>query len=267
MSDSLRPHGLQHARAPCPSPTPGVYSNSCPLSQWCHPAISSSVGHFFCLQSFPASGSFPVSQFFTSGGQSIGVSASASVLPMNIQDWFPLGASVHHLLNVATQEYLPTELQCGSSSRCPAHRKCWVSISSAPWLQDVTEPALVDMGGCWQAPVSPTQHGSGSPQILSIPTLQYAGRIWGSYPCRAGESRKKDSTSPFVFKVSRKWEVSRDVLREKPEPEMEVDWQGTNKGKPRQHIIKQSHCFTNKGLSSQSYDFSSSHVWMWELDY
>ena len=83
VSDSLRPHGLQHARPPCPSPTPRVYSSSCLLSQWCHPAISSSVIPFSsCLQSFPAPGSFPVSQFFTSGGQSIGVSASTSVLPM-----------------------------------------------------------------------------------------------------------------------------------------------------------------------------------------
>ena len=89
VSDSLWPHGLQHARLPCPSPTPIVYSNSCPLSRWCHPTISSSVVPFSHLQSFPASGSFPMSQFFTSGGQSIG--ASASVLPMNIQNWFPLG--------------------------------------------------------------------------------------------------------------------------------------------------------------------------------
>ena len=91
VSGSLRPHGLQQARPPCLSPTPRVYSNSCPLSWWCHPTISSSVVPFSCLQSFPASGSFPVSQFFTSGGQSIGVSASASVLPMNTQNWFPLG--------------------------------------------------------------------------------------------------------------------------------------------------------------------------------
>ena len=90
MSNSVQPHGLQHTRPPCPSPTPRVYSNSCPLSQWCHPAISSSVIPFSHLQSFPASGSFQMSQFFTSGGQSIGVSASTSVLPMNIQDWFPL---------------------------------------------------------------------------------------------------------------------------------------------------------------------------------
>ena len=90
MSDSLRPHGLQHARPPCPSPTPGVYSDLCPLSQWCHPSISTFVISFSsCSQSLPASGSFPMSQFFTSGGQNIGVSASASVLPMNIQGWFP----------------------------------------------------------------------------------------------------------------------------------------------------------------------------------
>ena len=92
LSDSLRPHGLQHARPLCPSPTPRVYSNSCPLSRWCHPTISSSVVPFSTrFQSFPASGSFQMSQFFTSGGQSIGVSASTSVLPMNIQDWSPLG--------------------------------------------------------------------------------------------------------------------------------------------------------------------------------
>ena len=95
MSNSLRPHGLQHTRLPCPSPTPEAYSNSCPLSQWCHPTISSSVIPFSSrLQSFPASGSFLVSQFFTSGGQIIRVSASASVLPINIQDSFPLGWTV-----------------------------------------------------------------------------------------------------------------------------------------------------------------------------
>ena len=86
------PHRLQHAKPPWPSPGPGVYSNSCPSRRWCHPTILPSVVPFSsCLQSFPASGSFPMSQLFTWGGQSIGVSASASVLPMNIQDWFPLG--------------------------------------------------------------------------------------------------------------------------------------------------------------------------------
>ena len=92
MFDSLGPYGLQHSRLPCPSPTPRAYSNSCPWSRWCHPTISFSVIPFSsCLQSFPGSVSFPMSQFFASGGQSSGVSPSASVLPMNIQDWFPLG--------------------------------------------------------------------------------------------------------------------------------------------------------------------------------
>ena len=92
MSDSLWPNGLQHARPPCPSPIPSVYSRSCPLNQWCHPTISSSVIPFSShLQSFPTSGYFQMSQLFTSGGQSIGVSSSASFLPMTVQDWFPLG--------------------------------------------------------------------------------------------------------------------------------------------------------------------------------
>ena len=92
VSNSLQPHGLQHARPPCLSPTPGVYSNSCPLSLWCHPTILSTVFPFSsCLQSFPASRSFPMSQFLTSSGRSIGVSASASILPVNIQDGFPFG--------------------------------------------------------------------------------------------------------------------------------------------------------------------------------
>ena len=92
VSDSLWPHGPQHSRLSCPSPTPGAYSNSCLSIWWCNPAISSSVVPFSsCLQAYPASGSFPISQLLTSGGQSIGVSASASIVPMNIQDWFPLG--------------------------------------------------------------------------------------------------------------------------------------------------------------------------------
>ena len=91
VSVSLQPHGLKHARLPCPSLSPKVFSNSCPLNWWCHPSISSSVTRFSCPQSFPPSESFPISQLFTLGGQSIRVSASASVLPMNIQGWFPLG--------------------------------------------------------------------------------------------------------------------------------------------------------------------------------
>ena len=95
VSDSLKPHEPQDARPPCPSPTPGVHPNPCPLSRWCHQTISSSVVPFsFCPQSFPASGSFPMNQFFASGGQSIGVSASTSVLPMNTQAWSPLDGLV-----------------------------------------------------------------------------------------------------------------------------------------------------------------------------
>ena len=107
MSDSLWPHEPQHARPPCPSPTPGVYPNSCPLSRWYHPIISSSVIPFSsCLQSFPASGSFLINQLFASGGQSIGVSASTAVLPVNIQDWFPLGWT--GLISLQSKESSPT---------------------------------------------------------------------------------------------------------------------------------------------------------------
>ena len=92
LSNSLQPHGRQHARLSCPSPSPGVHPKSCPLSQWCHPTTSSSVSPFSsCLQSFSVSEPFPMRQFFTSGSQSFGVSALASVLPKNVQDWFPLG--------------------------------------------------------------------------------------------------------------------------------------------------------------------------------
>ena len=110
MSDPLQPHGLYHNRLPCPSLSPGVCSNSRPLSQWCHPTISSSVVPFSsCLQSFPASGSFPVSQFFASFGQIIGVSASASVVPMNIQNWFPLRLTgLISLQSKRLKEFSPT---------------------------------------------------------------------------------------------------------------------------------------------------------------
>ena len=108
MSDSLQPHGLQHVRPPRPSPTPGVYSNSCPLSQWCHPTNSPPFVPFSSHpQSFPPAGFFQMSQFFAAGGQSIGVSAAASVLPMNIQDWFPLGeTSLFSLLSKKTLKSL-----------------------------------------------------------------------------------------------------------------------------------------------------------------
>ena len=109
-SKSLQPHGLQHPRLPCPSPTPWACSNLCPWSRWCHPTISSSFVPFSSFpQSFPASGSFPVSQLFKSGGQSTGVSASASVLPLNIHSWFPLGLTWFDLL--AVQGILKSLLQ------------------------------------------------------------------------------------------------------------------------------------------------------------
>ena len=126
MSDSLRPQETQHARPPCPTPTPGVYS--CPSSRWCHPAISSSVVPFSWPQSLPASGSFPVSQVFARGGQRIGVSASASVLPVNTQDWSPLGwtgwislqskglSKVFSNITVQKHQFLGTQLYLWSNS-------------------------------------------------------------------------------------------------------------------------------------------------------
>ena len=124
VSDSLRPHESQHARPPCPSQTPGVYSNSCPLSRWCHPAISSSVTPFSsCPQSLPASGSFPVSQIFAWGGQSTGISASVSVLPMNTQDWSPCSPrdSQESSPNTAVQKHQFFGAQLSSQSNSHIH--------------------------------------------------------------------------------------------------------------------------------------------------
>ena len=113
VSDSLWPHGLQHTRLHCPPPSPGVCSNSCPLSQWCHPTSSFPAASFsFCLQSFPASGLFPMSQLFKSDDQSTGTSASASVLPMNIQGWFPLGLT--DLVSFLRDSQESSALQFGS---------------------------------------------------------------------------------------------------------------------------------------------------------
>jgi len=137
MSDSLWPHGLQHTRLPCPSPTPGAYSNSCPLSRWCHPTISSSVIPFSSrLQSFLASGSFPMSQFFASGDQSIGVSASASVLPMNIQDWFPLGltALISLLSKGLSRDPLVSILCLSGIFNSVQFSRSVMSDSATPWI-------------------------------------------------------------------------------------------------------------------------------------
>ena len=127
---TLQPHGLQHTRLPCPSSTPRARSNSCPSSWWCHPTVSSSVIPFSsCLQSFAASGTFPVSQFFASSGQCIGVSASASVLLMNIQDWFPLGLT--GLISLQPKGLFKSLLQHHSSEasilRCSAFLMVQVS--------------------------------------------------------------------------------------------------------------------------------------------
>ena len=133
MSNSLQPRGLQNSRLPCPSPTPGIYS--CPSSQWCHPTISSSVPFSSYLQSFLASGSFQVSQFFVSGGQRIGVSASTSVLPMNIQGWFPLGLTssislqskgLSRVFNTTVQEHQFFSTQLSSQSN--SHIHTWLQL-------------------------------------------------------------------------------------------------------------------------------------------
>ena len=153
VSDSLWPHELQHARLPCPSPTPRTCSNSCPLSWWCHPTISSSVIPFsFCLHSCPASGSFPVSPFFTSAGQCIEVSASASLLPMNIQKWFPLGLTgwislqskglsrIFSNTTVQKHQFFSTQLSLWSNSHI--HR------------QPLKNHSFDYMEICWQSKVS-----------------------------------------------------------------------------------------------------------------
>ena len=139
MSDSLQPCELQHARPPCPSPTPGVHPNPCPLSRWCHPTISCSVAHFSsCPQSFPASGSFQMSQLFTSGGQSIGVSASTSVLAVNTQDW-SLGwtslqskglSRVFSNTTVQKHQFFGTQLSLQSNS----HIHTWLLGKPQLWL-------------------------------------------------------------------------------------------------------------------------------------
>ena len=143
VTDSLRPHGLQHARPPCPSPTPRVYSNSFPFSQWCHPAISSSVVPFSsCPQSLPASGSFPMSQLFAGGGQSIGVSALASFLPKKSQGWSPSewtgwiflqskGLSrVFSNTTVQKHQFFGTQ----PSSQSNSHLHTWPQEKPQPWL-------------------------------------------------------------------------------------------------------------------------------------
>ena len=152
MFNTLPPHGPQHAKLPCLSPTSRAYSNSCPLSQWCHPAVSSSVVPFTsCLQSFSASRSFPMSQF-TSGGQSIGVSASASALPMNIQDWFPLGWAGWISLQSKGLSRVFTNSRSSKASilRCSAF---FIVQLSHPHMTS-GKHSFDDMDLCWQSHVS-----------------------------------------------------------------------------------------------------------------
>ena len=156
MSDSLSPHEPQHARPPCPSPTPEVYPNSCPSSRWCHPTISSPVIPFSCLQSFPASGSFQVSQLFASGGQSIGVSASTLVLPMNTQDWSPFRMDWLDLLAVqGTQESFPTP-------QFKSINSFELSFLYSPTLTSIHDywknHSLDKMDLCWQSNISTFQY-------------------------------------------------------------------------------------------------------------
>ena len=152
VSNSLWPHGLQHSRLPCSLPTPGVCSNSCPSSQWCHPTISSSVVPFSCFQSIPASGSFQMSPFFASGGQSIGVSASASVFPMNIQDFFPLWLT--GLISLRVQGTLKSLLQYYiSKASILLHSAFFIQLSH-PYMTTGKTIALTRWTFCWQSNVS-----------------------------------------------------------------------------------------------------------------
>ena len=153
VSDCLRPHGLQHAKLFCPSPTHRAYSNSCLSSQWCHPTISSSVVPFSShLQPFPASGSFPRSQFFASGGQSIRVSASASVLPMNPHDWFPLGLTGSISLQ---SKGLSSLLQHHSSKASLLWDSAFFIVQlSYPYMTTGKTIALTRRAFCWQSNIS-----------------------------------------------------------------------------------------------------------------
>ena len=158
VSDSLRSCGRQHAKPPCPLPTPRACSNSCPLSRWCHPTISSSSILFSsCLQSFPPLGSFQGSQFFTSGGQSIRSSASASVLPVNIQDWFPLGLTgLISLQSQGTLKSLPQYHRSKASIlQCSAF---FIVQLSHPYMTTAKTIALTRQTLCWQSNVSAFQY-------------------------------------------------------------------------------------------------------------
>ena len=169
MSDSLRLRGLQHARLPCPSPNPGAYSNSCASSQWYHPTISSSVIPFSShLQSFPASGLFPMSQFFASGGDSIGVSASTSVLPMNIQDWFPLGWTGWISLQSKGLSRVFSNTTFLGAPKITAYGDCNLEIKMlAPWQKSYDQPRQhIKKQRCYFANEGPSSQSYGFPVVM-----------------------------------------------------------------------------------------------------
>ena len=149
VSDSLEPQGLQDARLPCPSLSPGVCSNSYPLSWWCHPTISSSVAPFSCLQFFPESGSFPMSQLFTSGGQRTRASASASVLPMNIQGWFPLGLTgwISLLSKELSRVFSSNTVQ--KHQFCSTQPSLWPNSDIHTWLLEKTIALTIQTFYTW----------------------------------------------------------------------------------------------------------------------
>ena len=171
MSDSLRPHGLQHTRPPCPSPSPRVCPSSGPLNQWCHPTISFSVALFFCLQSFQESRSFPMSWLFALGGQSIGSSASASVLPVNVQGRFPLG-----LTGLISQESSPApQFKSIDSSAL-----CLASGSALTSLHDYWKDHSLDyMDLCWQSDED-NLNQSGSPSDFPPSTFNFRENSYAS---------------------------------------------------------------------------------------
>ena len=152
--DSFQPHGLQHTRIPYPSPSPGACSNSCPLSRWCHPTISSSVIPFSsCLQSFPASGSFPMSQLFTSGGQSIGPPSSASVLPVTLRGWFPLGWTGLTFLQSKGLSRVLSNITVQKHQFFHIQPSLWFKISN-PYMTNWKSHSFDHTDLCWQSNVS-----------------------------------------------------------------------------------------------------------------
>jgi len=243
MSNSLQSHVLQHARPPCPLSTLGVYSNSCPLSWWCHPTISSSVVPFSsCLQSFPASGSFLISQFFSSGGQGIVVSASVSVFPVNIQDWFPLGWTGWIFIFSSVTQSCPTlcdPMNC-SMPGLPVHHQ----------LPEFTQTHVHQVGDAIQPSHPLSSPSPPAPQSLpaseSFPMSQLFA--WG------GQSTGVSALASVLPKNTQDWSP--------------LEWTGwislQFKGFSRvfSNTTVQKHKFFSAQFSSQS----NSHIHTWPLE-